>query len=110
VPTPPVLGAILPGLHVPLSMPLERSHLSPQEFAQKTGLSLATVNRRLKAGDIPFSQPGGPRSRILIPAAALDSASSHSASSPELAEPSSAAPTESDPPRQRGPKPRWLSE
>ena len=48
-----------------------RGLLSPKEFSQLSGLSLATVHRYLKAGKLPFLQPGGPRSRVLIPSDAL---------------------------------------
>ncbi len=38
-----------------------------------TGLSESTVRRYIKKNRLPFAQPGGPRSRILIPADALTS-------------------------------------
>ncbi|WP_423785779.1 helix-turn-helix domain-containing protein [Gimesia maris] len=40
--------------------------LSPEEFAQFSGLSLPTIHRYLKSGHLPFIQPGGFRCRILI--------------------------------------------
>lgn len=48
--------------------------LSPAEFAELSGLSEATVRRRLKDGTIESVQPGGFRSRILIPIDALQRA------------------------------------
>lgn len=49
-----------------------RRYLSPLEFCQLSGLSLATVHRYLKSGKLPFWQPGGHRTRILIPVDALE--------------------------------------
>lgn len=40
--------------------------LKPKEFAQRTGLSPKTVQRRLKAGELPAMQPGGPGTSWLI--------------------------------------------
>lgn len=45
--------------------------LSPAEFAEWSGLSEATVRRRVKDGTIDSKQPGGFRTRILIPVDAL---------------------------------------
>jgi excisionase family DNA binding protein len=45
----------------------DRVFLAPAEFARRTGLSLATVRRYIAAGRIPVAQPGGFRSRLLIP-------------------------------------------
>lgn len=50
-----------------------RKYLSPNEFASATGLSISTIFRRLKAGQIQLYQPGGKRTRILIPIAAVES-------------------------------------
>ena len=49
-----------------------RRFLSVQEFALLCGLSHATIRRYLKSGRLPFYQPAGPRSRVLIPVDALD--------------------------------------
>jgi excisionase family DNA binding protein len=49
----------------------DRVFLAPSEFAERTGLSLATVRRYIAAGRIPVAQPGGFRSRVLIPRDAL---------------------------------------
>jgi excisionase family DNA binding protein len=49
-------------------------YLSPAEFADLCGLSVETVRRRLRDGGLPRVQPGGPRTRLLIPADALDRA------------------------------------
>ncbi|WP_145044259.1 helix-turn-helix domain-containing protein [Gimesia chilikensis] len=47
--------------------------LSPEEFAQFSGLSVPTIHRYLKSGRLPYIQPGGFRCRILIPQNALNS-------------------------------------
>jgi excisionase family DNA binding protein len=47
----------------------QRLAFSPGEFATLTGLSLATVHRRLAAGDIRFNRSGR---RVLIPRAELE--------------------------------------
>jgi hypothetical protein len=88
-----------------------RGHLSPKEFSQISGLSLATVHRYLKKGKLPFRQPGGPRGRILIPVDALQSvpagatgagsdrgATAAREPSPDAAERPAALP---------GPRPKW---
>lgn len=49
----------------------ERVYLTPEEFAQVSGLSLSTVRRYLANGKLPKCQPGGPRCRVLIPRGAL---------------------------------------
>jgi hypothetical protein len=85
-----------------------RRLLSPQEFSQLTGLSLATVHRYLKSGRLYYLQPGGPRSRILIPADALGppfvlpSPSTARASSPSQSE------TLREVPHLPGYAPRWI--
>jgi predicted DNA-binding transcriptional regulator AlpA len=45
--------------------------LSPKEFSEFSGLSLATIHRYLRNGKLPYRQPAGPRGRILIPAEGL---------------------------------------
>lgn len=50
----------------------EREYLSPQEFVLRSGLSIATVRRYLRDGRLPSVQPGGRRSRVLIPVTALE--------------------------------------
>ena len=49
-----------------------KEYLSPAEFAALSTLSEATVRRRIKDGSIPTYQPGGHRTRILIPRDALE--------------------------------------
>jgi len=45
--------------------------LSIPQFAALSQLSMSTIRRRLRDGSIPFSQPGGKRTKILIPQKAL---------------------------------------
>jgi hypothetical protein len=54
--------------------PLEdnRKFLSPKEFVAVSGISLATVHRRLKSKQLPKYQPGGPGTRIMIPVDAIE--------------------------------------
>jgi hypothetical protein len=90
-----------------------RWYLSPAEFSRRSGLSLATVHRYLKGGKIPFRQPGGPCTRILIPVDALESASAGAIDAgPDLIASqgmdSSLVPAERPAPLP-GPKPKWTS-
>lgn len=54
------------------SVASQRDYLSPAQFSERTGLSPATVRRYIAAGRIPIFQPGGFRSRVLIPHEALE--------------------------------------
>lgn len=51
-------------------------YASRTEFATITGLSLSTVDRRLADKTLPFYQPAGPRTRVLIAINALELTSS----------------------------------
>jgi hypothetical protein len=84
----------------------ERSYLSPEEFSRLSGLSLATVHRRLQAGQLPFRQPGGPGTRLLIPANALDQGSGGEAN-PTNIPAASAGKNQKSPQRLSGPPPQW---
>jgi excisionase family DNA binding protein len=85
-------------------------YLSPEQFSERTGLSIATVRRYLRAGKLTHVQPAGFRGRVLIPVDAL----THLTVQPG-AEPSSPATAPSGggrqadaPPSQRpGPIPAW---
>ena len=46
-------------------------YLSPEQFSEVSGLSLATIHRYLANGRLPKVQPGGKRCRVLIPRSAL---------------------------------------
>jgi excisionase family DNA binding protein len=48
-----------------------RTAYTIKEFAKRNGMSAPTVRRRLREGNLPYFQPGGPRHRILIPHDAL---------------------------------------
>lgn len=77
-------------------------HLSPREFVELSGLSLATVHRRLADGSIPKIQFGGKRCRILIPRSALNS--TITANQPATAKPAAA---ERASRVRSGMRPRW---
>ena len=88
-----------------------RRYLSVQEFKQLSGLSLATIHRYLKSGKLPFRQPAGPRSRVLIPTDALDilCRSTQPPITPPLATDADLTPDRdatNDPPLS-GPRPKW---
>ncbi|WP_339745343.1 hypothetical protein [uncultured Rubinisphaera sp.] len=79
------------------------SFFSINEFVAKTGMSLSTVHRRIRGGDIQTYQPGGPKTRILIPAEELNTSYSHRSSTESALlydRPQTAN-------KKRGPKPRW---
>ncbi|HCS50403.1 MAG TPA: hypothetical protein DIW81_02230 [Planctomycetaceae bacterium] len=46
-------------------------YLTIEECSQRVSLSDSTIRRRIREGKIPFWQPGGPGTRILIPVDAL---------------------------------------
>lgn len=89
-----------------------RTYLSPLEFSQASGLSLATVHRYLRSNKLPHLQPGGRRGRILIPVDALEMASSAAPETPSdgpITAPEEPAHIQQPetPARLSGPRPRW---
>jgi excisionase family DNA binding protein len=91
------------------------SYLSPSEYAELTGFSIATVQRYLDAGKLPKHQPGGPRSRIGIPRSALalnDGAPADTCDANALDQPPESQPEGTGEPsaRRYGPRPRWQSQ
>lgn len=85
---------------------MSRRHLSPEQFAQVTGLSVKTVRRRLKAGKLPADQSGGPGTLWLIDYDAfLMRISDDAVASPK----SSAAtpPVKGSSDKISGPRPKW---
>jgi len=90
----------------------DRKFLKIKEFVAVTGLSLATVHRRLKSNQIPKYQSGGKGCRVLIPVEAVSAVASQTL--PGIAD--SAPPTVAEqpqctraakPPRLSGPPPKW---
>jgi excisionase family DNA binding protein len=79
-------------------------YLTIQQFSQKTSLSDKTVRRRIDAGQIPYWQPGGPGTRILIPVSCL-SAVSQPDEVPSVPQDCHASSDKHQP--LPGPKPRW---
>lgn len=92
---------------------IEQAWLSRQELATKSGLSLATIDRRRKDGTLPFVQLGGRRCRILFSSDVLRSlvVGTPSANEPVSidpvppAEPLTQVCETKDQPS--GPRPRW---
>src|SRR4051794_8036102 len=89
-----------------------KRYLSPQEFSRLSGLSLATVHRYLRKGKLPHRQPGGRRTRILIPVDALepragDTPAQVTAEACAAPPPSPETPDVSTSTRLPGPRPQW---
>lgn len=78
--------------------------VSPQEFARLAGFSASTLWRRIRDGSIPFWQPGGPGTRVLIPLSAIESASPSATSVPAGDAAATDCPAQKPIP---GPRPRW---
>ncbi len=87
-------------------------YCSPDEFSALSGLSPATVRRRLKSNQLPSVQPGGRGHRVLIPRDALEQLARVQPPPPEPdaanPAPTTAGPADPDSPR-TGPRPRWLA-
>ena len=77
-----------------------RAYLTLREFCIHTKLSEATIRRRCKAGDIPYVQPGGSRTRLLFRADALEQAPGGARTPPPQ-------PKLDPPPSIPEPPPRW---
>lgn len=75
-----------------------RRYLTLKEFSAHTGLSEATVRRRAREGTIPFRQPGGPRTKLLFQADALEPIGDGPTASPPVVDSAPSIP---------GPPPRW---
>jgi len=87
-----------------LASSVGRRFLSVPEVCAMTGLSASTVRRLIRDRKLDTFQPGGPRSRVLIPRDAIDRfASAPAASTAPLSE-SPATPASG---RLSGPAPRW---
>ncbi len=91
---------------------LTRQFLSIVEFQLATGYSDSTIRRKLKNGSLPMFQPGGKRTKILIPKSVLlPPTQTHPAGNAPVNIPFKDAfrpPISSSPPsKRRGPKPRW---
>lgn len=94
---------------------VEKQYLDVNEFSQLTGLSAATIRRRVRDGSIKAYQPGGPNKKLLIPRDALEAGTTTGRVDPGPGR--SSTPMPSDDPWQpsrsrppRGPPPRWFSD
>src|SRR5258708_2337474 len=88
--------------------------LSIAELARQSGLSISTIDRRVKDGSIPFIQPGGPRTRKFFRADVLERLASHVPTSSGSAAPASSTANDSAyhqdaPAKIAGPRPKWLN-
>lgn len=88
-----------------------RVFVTPQEFAERSGLSMSSVRRYLADGRLPKSQPGGPRCRVLIPVDALQQTSPksvlHETASRAVNPSAEAAPGGATSHDLSGPQPEW---
>jgi hypothetical protein len=87
-----------------------QKYLSPKEFSEQSGLSIATVGRYLRAGKLPYVQPRGRRGRVLIAFDALDRLAAERASRSATPSSPSALGEEGrgeQPIRRSGPLPAW---
>lgn len=85
-------------------------YLSVEEFSVASSLSVSTVRRRIKDGTLLAFQPGGRKSRLLIPRDALvrpAEASSQLPASKEPAQTPHIAPPATSP-SLAGPPPGWM--
>lgn len=80
-----------------------RQFVSPQVFAQLAGISESTLWRRIRDQSIPSWQPGGRRTRVLIPLSALGAVQSAAVESSADDAPRDAAPRKPIP----GPPRKW---
>lgn len=77
-----------------------KKYLSPQELAATSGFCLSTINRLKKEGKIAYLQPGGPGSKVLFPADAMDQLT-------HQPEPNSVVASSAGPKKLAGVKPAW---
>jgi hypothetical protein len=78
-----------------------------EEFARLTGLSVSTLKRRKRDGSLFYFQPGGPRSRVLIPRDAIERVLSQPKLAVNVPEKPSPAHLNTKTPRLPGPLPKW---
>jgi hypothetical protein len=91
----------------PAEVTVPPTYLSPAEFSRRSGLSPSTVGRLLPKRRIPFWQPGGPHTRVLIPAAVLDLVAPDGAALAPSARAGTDPPAGPRPGRLPGPAPKW---
>jgi excisionase family DNA binding protein len=87
---------------------VDRTYLTVAEFARRCGVYHRTVRRWIVNGVIPSVQPSGPRSRILIPVAAIHQLGMSDRPATEDPSTSSTGSNEANAPkRRRGRRPGW---
>lgn len=86
-----------------------QDYVTPEQFAELSTLSIATVRRYLRTGKLPHEQPFGPRGRVLIPRNALQPFVGQCAAAVDTDSAIDALPSSSvsNVARAPGPSPRW---
>lgn len=80
---------------------LANEMLTREQLAHKYGVSIATIDRRRKAGQIPYFQPGGKRTRITFPPNAFEQVPAGQLVAPVVTQ------NQPQPIPLSGPQPRW---
>jgi excisionase family DNA binding protein len=80
-------------------------YLTTVELSELTGISVSTIQRLCRKGQLPFYQPGGPRTRIVFPPDAFEQATQANQKATGLPPNDPAAASPENP--QRGPRPKW---
>lgn len=103
----------------PTGAPAEQcQYLSKRELVKRSGLSAATVQRYVRAGKIPFYQPGGRGAKLLFPPNAIEAAVRQSTADPQAATGVTVVGVYAGPATAQstrgsgvlpGPRPRWLT-
>jgi excisionase family DNA binding protein len=82
-----------------------RRYLSYQELSGMAGLSVSTLRRLVKNGQLPFFQPGGPGTRIVFAADVLERLIQPTPRSAQESQKAFARTKAGTPP---GPQPKWM--
>lgn len=86
-----------------------QKYLTYEDLHAVTGISLSTLRRRVKAGQIPYFQPGGSRTRVAFPPDVVERLLKSQGLDLNQCPPVTKT-TESPPPlklRPPGPRPKW---
>jgi excisionase family DNA binding protein len=83
------------------------AYLNYKELSADTGISVSTLRRRVQAGQLPFFQPGGRRTRVVFPADLVERLLQSPTESPALSPETPPPPTNAI---RHGPPPKWIRE
>jgi len=86
---------------------MQSEYLKPEQFCDRVPWSMSTVRRRLKRGDLPAIQPGGPGTGWLIDWTAFQCSDRNQSESTQAVNESEAQASKRDS-AGRGPRPRWM--